>query len=157
MVTRFEKFSYIITELSRLLHKIESDVMEQIGLKGPHAIYLLTLSNFEGGITSANLAQYCGRDKADVSRALRLLEEQALIKKSEDLKNNYRAPIILTKEGCETAEKIRNKAKKAVDYVSRGITEAERETLYKTLEVIGNNIRDLSRIGIHEITDIDEF
>ena len=34
MVERFEKFSYLITELSRLLHKIESDALSQFGRKG---------------------------------------------------------------------------------------------------------------------------
>ncbi len=151
MVTRFEKFSYFITELSRLLHKIESDVMEEIDLKGPHAIYLITISNFDEGITSASLAQYCGRDKADVSRSLRMLEDKKLIKKLQNTKNNYRAPIVLTDEGHAIADKIKSKAQAAVNFVSRGISEEERENLYKTLEIINSNIRDLSRLGVTQI------
>ncbi len=125
--------------------------MEEIDLKGPHAIYLITLSNFEEGITSSELSQYCGRDKADVSRAFRLLEARGLIRRSSDIKNNYRAPIVLTEEGRSVASKIKQKAKEAVDFVSNGITEEEREILYKTLETINKNIRDLSRLGVAEI------
>ncbi len=153
MVTRFEKFSYFITELSRLLHKIEADEMEALDLKGPHAIYIITLANYENGITAANLAQCCGKDKADVSRAIGMLMGKGLISKPADAKNNYRAPIFLTEEGMNAAKRLRHKVKAAVDFASRGVSDDDRAALYRSLEAINNNVRELSRIGLSQIMD----
>lgn len=148
MVNRFEKFSYFISELSRLLHKIESEEMEAIGLKGPHSIYLIVLSRYEEGITSTALAQICGRDKADVSRAVNALCAKGLVSKAPGGKNNYRAPLFLTEDGKLAASRLKEKAKRAVEYASQGVSEEDRAALYRALETICTNIQQLCEIGL---------
>ena len=82
MVQRFERFSVAIADISRYWHKIAAEEMEKHGLKGAHSIYLTTLCRFPEGITAARLGELCGRDKAEVSRAVTLMTKNHLIQKS---------------------------------------------------------------------------
>jgi DNA-binding MarR family transcriptional regulator len=106
MTDRFEKFSYYITEIAKLLHKIEAAEMESLGLKGPYAIYLLAIARNENGISAARLSLECGRDKGDVSRAVKAMEEKGLVRRVSDNARGYRAPIILTDEGKKAARRL---------------------------------------------------
>lgn len=148
MVERFEKFSYFISELSRLLHKIEAEEMEAIGLKGPHSIYLIVLARHSEGITATELAKICGRDKADVSRAVNALFEKNLIKKNSGGKSNYRASLSLTEKGESAAARLKDRARRSVEYASRGVSDEDRAALYRTLETIAGNIQNLSEEGL---------
>ena len=97
---RFERFSLAIFEISRCWHKLAADEMAKYGLKGPHAMYLVTIRRFPEGVTSAQLSELCGRDKADVSRAVSLLEEKGMIYREGNLD---RALLKLTDKGREAA------------------------------------------------------
>ncbi len=149
MFSRFEKFSYFLSEASKLLHKIEADEMDSLGLKGPYAIYILTIARFPEGITATQLSELSARDKADVSRALAILSEKDLVVR-ESSKSNYRAPIVLSEKGLAAAEKLRTKAASAVEYANQGISEEHRRIFYSVLETIVENTRDMSENGIPE-------
>ena len=145
MLDRFEKFSYVITEISRYWHKITSDEMEKYGLNGPYSVYITTLAQFPEGITASRLCEMCGRDKADVSRAISSMEKRGFLRKEG---SNYRASIILTDEGLEVARQIGARAKMAVELGGRGLDEAEREVMYRSLELVASNLKCLSESGI---------
>ena len=59
MIDRFERFSVMISEISRYWHKITTTEMEKYGLKGAHSIYLTTMARFPEGITAAQLCELC--------------------------------------------------------------------------------------------------
>ena len=90
MITRFERFSYAISEISRHWHRIAAQEMGKHGLKAPHSVYLLALARWEAGMTAAQLAQDCGKDKADVSRMVTILEEKGLVCREGA---SYREPV----------------------------------------------------------------
>ena len=144
MVDRFEKFSFAISEIYRYWHRIAADVMEEHGLKGPYAVYFTTLYQYESGVTAARLAEICARDKADVSRAMGLLEKKGLVVKNGD----YRACVRLTEEGKRLAEIINEKAKAAVEYVGKDLGDKNREIFYDCLEKITANLQILSEEGL---------
>ena len=148
MVERFEKFSYLISELSKLLHKIESDELLELGLKGPYAIYILTLAKHQNGVCASKLSELCARVKADVSRAVAALIEKDIATKiiSEDKK--YRSPIALTEKGLLVAERISAKAKRAVEFASEGVSDEERKIFYESLETICSNMTKMSVSGV---------
>lgn len=145
MVDRFERFSFAISEISYHWHKIASDEMEKHGLKGPYAVYFTTMRRFPEGITAAKLGELCSKDKADVSRAVSLLQKQGLVQKEGD---PYRALIKLTPEGMKLAEVINEKAMIAVENGGKGCSEEEREIFYKVLELIRSNLEELSQKGL---------
>ena len=110
MLDRFAKFSYSISEIHRCWHKLAAEELAPYGLNSPHAIYLKTLFDAEPeGITAAQLGEICGKDKADVSRMVAILEQKGLVRKVAVGKNMYRAKLVLTDAGREIAEKIFNR------------------------------------------------
>lgn len=145
MVTRFERFSYAISEISRHWHKIAAQEMEKYGLKAPHSVYLLSLCRHREGITAARLAQECGKDKADVSRMVTILEEKGLVSREGA---SYRALLRLTETGKEAAEQVQKRAATAVELGGEGITEESRETFYTVLEQIAKNLRAVGENGL---------
>lgn len=155
MVERFEKFSYLISELSKLLHKIEAEELLELGVRGPYAIYILTLAKYPSGIPAAKIAELCSRDKADVSRAVADLSLKGLVKKDENQSKKYRSPISLTEEGFSAAERISAKARRAVEIASEGVSDEERKIFYETLETICSNMTKMSITGLSSMSKVN--
>lgn len=146
-VSRFERFSQALSVLTRYWHKIAADEMEKYGLKGPFSVYLITLRRHEEGLTAARLSELCGRDKADVSRAVSVMEKSGFVQKRRVGRNLYRAKILLTEAGIIAADHIAERADLAVQTGGYGITEEEREVFYHTLETILRNLEQISKDG----------
>ncbi len=150
MLDRFERFSLSISKISRYWNKIAAEEMEKYQLKGPCALYLLALKRHAEGMTAARLSEYCERDKADVSRAIALMEANGLVQKETVGTHHYRARIVLTEKGCHAAECIAARAMKAVEYGGKGVDDDSREIFYQTLEQIASNLRLISEAGLPE-------
>lgn len=144
MTDRFGKFITVISEIDKYWHKVAASVMAEYGLKGPYAIYLITLFKHPDGLNASQLSEICERNKADVSRAINDMESKGLLFKN--LKNNsfYRAKLVLTQKGMSAAEKIKLTAERAVDTASSGVSPEEREILYKSLAIISYNLKTMS-------------
>ena len=148
MIDRFETFSLAISEISRYLHKLTSEEMEKHDLKGAHAIYLSTLFRNPDGLTAPQICELCGKDKADVSRMLGIMEAKGLVTKESVNKNLYRATFKLTESGIEAAKFVSERARLAVDIAGRDLTEENRTIFYDSLDVIATNLHKLSITGI---------
>ena len=148
MIGRFERFSYSISEISRLWHRIAGEEMKKYDLKGSYSVYFTTLYRFPEGLTAAQLVDLCSRDKADVSRAMSLLESKGLVCRIDPDGKTYRAPLALTDQGREIALHINARAKAAVELASHGLPDEKREIFYEALELITTNLQKLSRDGI---------
>lgn len=81
MVDRFERFSLAISEISKYWHLLAAEEMEKYPLKGSHSVYILTMAKYPEGLTAAELCTLCGKDKADVSRMMGILESKGLVTK----------------------------------------------------------------------------
>lgn len=147
MIDRFERFSYGIFEINRCWHKLAAEEMEAYGLKGPYAVYLLALERCSDGITAAQLCELCSRDKADVSRAMRIMEEKELVCRDGA---SYRAKLKLTPAGQQAAAHVKQRAGVAVEHAGKGFSPQQRETFYQVLDTITVNLQLLSREGLPE-------
>lgn len=150
MIDRFERFSFAISEISRCWHRIAGDVMGSHGLKGPYAVYFTAMYRYPEGITAVQLGEICSRDKADVSRAMQLMEQRGLVEKQTTEKKAYRALLKLTDAGIELAKTINQKAVLAVEKASTGLAPEKRAVLYEALELITANLQQLSKTGLPE-------
>ena len=148
MIDRFERFSFSISEIYRYWHNFAADVMEQYGMKGPHAVYFTTLYQYPQGLTAARLAELCSKDKADVSRAVAAMEGKELLKKEG---NGYRVILTLTQAGEDIARQVNEKAMTAVTYGGRGLTDEQRSVFYYCLDTIASNLQILSKEGLNQI------
>lgn len=148
MLDRFEKFLFDISEIDRYWHKIAADEMEKYGLKGPYAVYFTVMYQYPEGITASQLGELCSRDKSDVSRAVSALEKEGIVRKEGTNQNQYRARLMLTETGRKIAEEISEKAKMAVKFGGKGLSDANREIFYDALDLIASNLRTLSKEGL---------
>lgn len=148
MIDRFERFSIAISEISRYWHQITADEMEKYGLKGPHSIYLATMYHYPEGITAAQLCEYCGRDKSDVSRMMSIMEKKGLVKKESVHQKFYKGVFKLTEEGVAAAKYVRRRASLAVEIAGSGLTEEKRANLYEALELISEKLCEISKDGL---------
>ena len=150
MISRFERFSFAMFEITRYWHKISADEMARYGLKGQHSVYLITLYRHPDGITAAQLSTLCSKDKSDVSRMMSIMEEKGLVTKDTSNGSNYRARLFLTDLGREAAEHVAERANIAVDLAGGFMTEESRQTFYEVLEKISSNLQSISEGGLPE-------
>ncbi len=148
MLERFEKFTGAIYGIYRSIQKIESDVMERYGLKGSLAQYLVVMSRFKEGITSARLCEICEKDKAAVSRAVSEMEREGLIARRSEGTNLYRAMLTLTEKGENAAQQVCEMAAVAVESAGKGLDEESRKELYQSLDLIAANLKEICKDGI---------
>ena len=94
------------------------------------------------------MCELCGKDKADVSRMMSIMEKKGLVVKESVGKNMYRGLLKLTEKGRQAAETVRARVSLAVDLAGKGLSNEDRENFYKSLELISNNLRTLSEEGL---------
>ena len=142
MNNRFESFTAAIFEISRCWHKLVAKEMNKFGLRGPYAVYLLTLAGHPEGLTAGQLC--------DVSRAMMAMKAETLIFRSG---TGYRAKITLTEKGLAAAEQVSARADQAVEIVGRDLSEEERRVFYRSLEQIADNLLELAQNGFPDETE----
>ncbi|MBQ5771553.1 MAG: winged helix-turn-helix transcriptional regulator [Clostridia bacterium] len=150
MLDRFFRFSSAINGIYQSIQKIEADELTKYGLRGAHAQYLIAMTQYPGGITSAKLTQLIQKDKAAVSRAVMEMEEKGLVLRVNNGEKNYRAPIILTETGEKAALALCERAKLAVELAGGNLDEDMRNNFYKALGIISEKLDVISRTGLPE-------
>lgn len=150
MISRFERFSFAMFEITRYWHKITADEMDRYGLKGQHSVYLITLYRHPEGITASKLSELCSKDKSDVSRMMSIMEEKGLVWKDTSGGSKYRARLYLTELGTAAAEQVAKRAQLAVDLAGGWMSEESRRVFYDTLEHISSNLQSISEGGLPE-------
>ncbi len=148
MINRFEHFSFALSEISRYWHKLTSEEMEPYGLRGTHSVYVITLAQYNDGLTAPELCQLCHKDKADVSRMMSIMIKKGLVIKESAYQNKYNGVFKLTDAGLEVASHVQAKADYAVNYAGRSMTDAQRVVFYASLDSIVENLQKLSDEGI---------
>ncbi len=151
MYQRFNRFSIAITEISRYWHKLVGEEMEKHGLKAAHGVYLLALIQYENGLTAPQICEICSKDKSDVSRMMRILEEKGIVNKAGQFQNRYGGTYCLTEQGEAMAEHIRARASQAVEIAGAELTDAQRENFYMALESITAGMRRISQEGMPQL------
>ena len=140
---RFETFTGSILELNRCVQKLKDLEMKPFGLRANHVMCLYYLGRNPQGLTVTELAETCREDKAAVSRCVSLLVERGFVGGSfPENKRSYRTKLSLTASGRELVEAIYRKVDVAMVGGGSGLTDAQREDLYASMELI---IRNLSR------------
>ncbi len=149
MLDRFEHFTYATNEISKFWRKLAGDEMEKHGLKAPHAIYFTVLAKHNyTGLTASQICEYCGRDKADVSRMLAILETKELLIKQGGHQNLYNGVFKLTDKGLAVAKSVSGRVEKAVALAGKDLSDEKRKIFYEALDSIVKNMRELTKKGI---------
>lgn len=150
MVERFEKFSTLVSAINKYVQKIEADEMIRMGLKGSFAQYLVAMNRYPEGITSTMLCEVCDKDKGAVSRAIAEMQEKGLVNEKGLLGTRYRAKHTLTEEGKRVADYVTRRAVKAVSMANIGLSEEDRCTFYRVLELYYTNLKVVCENGLED-------
>ena len=142
MEERFETFTILIARISRSIKRIKSEEMAEFRLKGPHVscLYYLSLSD---GMTASALCERCDEDKAAISRSLDDLEKNGYIACASSAGKRYKSPIRLTERGRGVSHAVGEKIARIVNAASEGLSEAERQTMYRALTLISENLETI--------------
>ena len=139
---RFVTFVNNINLIYRCVQKIKNNEMTEFGLKGMHVMCMFHLNHSKTALTAARLSVLCGEDKAAISRAVADLAAKGLIDFTDrESQLKYRAPITLTPQGIEVADRMDSIIEFVVDKGGNGLTDEERAGFYKALELIADNLK----------------
>ena len=141
---RYVAFSAYIEKIYKDIQKIKTHRMNRLGLKGSDVTVLIMAARHPEGATVTELANECQVDKAVVSRATHLLMDQGYMEAADQANQNYRKKLRLTAKGVEAAATVSDLAAQAVNDVSEDITQEDIDALYRTLEIISQNLSRLT-------------
>ena len=141
MKHRFEIFVTAIGQIYRSIQKLKSQEMADFGLKGTHVMCLFQLQQHPEGLTSVQLSQECDEDKAAISRSISELKARGLVQTPAGSGRRYRAAITLTDEGRSITEQMDSRIIDAVMAAAQGYAPDERETFYRVLLQIADNLQ----------------
>lgn len=150
MVGRFENFTFALSEITQCWNKIATEELKPYDLKGAYVVYLIALYKYPDGLTAADLCKMCNKDKADVSRAVSVMEKKKLVTRENVTVNGYRALIKLTEYGTEATAILRERVKLAVEEGGRGLSDEDRENFYNALKIISANLKEISDKGLRK-------
>ena len=139
MQERFETFTVLINRISRSIRKIKNQEMAEYHLRSVHISCLYYLYTAKEA-TATDLCERCEEDKATISRALDLLEEQGYILCDTKQTKRYKSPLRLTEKGRAVGKKIADKIGAVLDAVGDSLTEEERVAFYRSLAVISEGL-----------------
>ena len=140
MDERFEMFTVLIAEIGWCIYRIKAEEMQEFALRGSHVNCLYYLYK-RRELTAKELAGESGEDKANVSRAVKYLEDGGYLTCPDSAHKRYQSPLALTEKGKLVGERIAAKVDGILERASEGLTEEERAAMYRALGRICDNLR----------------
>ena len=77
-----------------------------------------------------------------------ILEKKGYVEKQEVNGSRYRGILVLTEEGTAIARQVTDLASRIVEAASKDLTAEARDNLYKSLDSILVNLRNISQKGL---------
>ena len=143
MKSRFVEFTALIVGINRKIKRLKTDGMAQFQLKGPHVFCLYNLYCTDG-LTAAELSERSEEDKASISRSLDYLEKNGYLTWTDTGGKKYKSPLHLTEKGREVCEVMAEEIRRIVMQVGEGLSQADREAMYRALIQISTNLDRLN-------------
>ena len=142
MKERFEAFTILIAKASRCIYKIKTGEMAEYDLKSSHVSCLYYLYKATA-LTSKELCDLCGEDKANISRAIRHLELEGYVYCKSTTQKRYQSVLLLTDKGNLIGDNIAKKIDKILLEASEGLSEENRKIFYQSLTLICDNLEKM--------------
>lgn len=142
MQNRFETFTLMISKINRAIQKIKTEEMAEFNLKSSHVSCLYYLYK-EKSLTARDLCEICGEDKANISRSIKYLETNGHLVCESTAGKRYLSALSLTEKGREVGMHIVGKIDNILDFTSMGISDSDREVMYRCLMLISENLENI--------------
>lgn len=145
---RFEMFSTLIGSINNSINKIKTRYISEFDFKSVHMLWIYLLKKHSEGLTASELALLAKTDRSLVSREINLLVKKGIIKTEEKGEHRrYGWKFFLTERGKKTADKISEIANGVQNAVDEGITRADLEVFYRTLNILSDNFEKIIANG----------
>lgn len=144
---RFGKFTLLIDNVSKCVHKIKVDTVPYLGIKSVHIFWVWTLYYHPEGLTATEIAANRQIDRSLVSREIAELCADGYIEYigGTGKRRNYNSRLVLTEKGRELAKVIFREAMDVQNKADVGIKEEELEVFYSVLERLHNNLAEIAK------------
>ena len=142
MEERFETFTVLIGQISRSIYKLKTMEMAGYDLRSSHVSCLYYLYKMKS-LTAKELCDICAEDKANISRAVKYLEENGYLRCESKRVKRYQSPLILTEKGEEIGKRIAFRIDRILSRACDGVSEEDRRIMYRSLAVIRENLSKL--------------
>lgn len=142
MQDRFKEFTLLTSKIRRLITKIKAEEMAKYNLKSSHVSCLYYLHSMQP-LTAKELCEVCDEDKAAVSRSVEYLEKNGYIQVADSSHGKYKKSFVLTDSGFLIAEYISRRIDSILQNSDNGLTEEQRDILYRGLLVISENLQKI--------------
>ena len=140
MNEKYKIFTVLMANINRSIRKIKTEEMAEFHLKIPHVSCLYYLYK-KDTLTAKELCDICEEDKANVSRALDYLQTNGYLVRQNEENKKYKSHLALTEMGRSVAGKIVEKIDRILEEAGEGISDADREIMYRSLFQISTNLQ----------------
>lgn len=135
-------FTNLIASISRKIHRLKVEAMAQFELKRSHLSCIYYIFR-EGSITPARLCTLCGEDKANISRALKQLEDEGYVARAPRVTPRSRVYVTLTDRGADIGAKLAHEVDRIIDFAAGDIAKEDISAMYRVLERIDERLSSL--------------
>ena len=143
---RFGQFALAISRIHQCIQRLKTAEIQEYGLKAVHVMCLYLLYRSPQGLSSVELVEQTGEDKAAISRALKQLREKSFVEPvPEKLARSYKNPAILTPAGVQVASEITETIHRIFAENAPAATEEELAVFYRVLMQVSDNLMTYSQ------------
>ena len=139
---RFVPFILQTERIAKNIKRLADAKMEPYGLRSAHVMCILQLAKSEKGLSSAELSEACGVDKAFISRITTELTEKGYIVRS-GAAGKYKTKFVLTDEGLKIYEILQDLLCEFIGKISKNTPLRKLEIFYEVLGSIDNSLAQI--------------
>ena len=139
---RFVTFILHTERIAKNIKRLADAKMEPYGLRSAHVMCILQLAKSENGLSSAELSEACGVDKAFISRITTELTEKGYIVRS-GAAGKYKMKFVLTDEGLKIYEILQDLLCEFIGKISKNTPLRKLEIFYEVLGSIDNSLAQI--------------
>jgi DNA-binding MarR family transcriptional regulator len=127
-----QKPTWLISEVSRVAHRLLADKLATAGARGYHYRVLAALQEF-GAVSQASLGRHTGMDRSDVVASVSELAGRGLVGRSPDPADRRRNVVTITQAGTAHLRRLEELLAGVQDQLTGPLAPAEREQLIRLL------------------------
>ena len=139
---RFVPFVLHTERIAKNIKRLADEKMGPYGLRSSHVMCILQLAKSENGLSSAELSDACGVDKAFISRITTELTEKNYIVRSGAL-GKYKMKFVLTDEGLEIFDIIQGYLCEFIGFIDKNTATRKLEIFYEVLASIDERLAQI--------------
>jgi len=130
-----QKPTWLISEVSRVAHRLLTDTLATAGSRGYHYRLLAALQEF-GPASQASLGRHTGMDRSDVVASVNELVSRGLVNRSPDPADRRRNVITITEAGATHLRRLEELLTDVQNELAAPLSPAERRQLVRLLTQI---------------------